>query len=176
MLNSASTIFTLDLYKKHFKKDASQKNLVLTGRLMTIIFVLIGCIIAPYLGDPSFKGIFTYIQEFQGYISPGILAAFVFGFAVKKAPPSAGVVALVACVPVYGFLQWQFNEIAFLNRMAITFGVVLLLMTIITIVKPLKEPIKLPQRENFDMAPTPKLIGLGISVIVVTLALYVIFW
>jgi len=49
-------------------------------------------------------------------------------------------------------------------------------MTIITIVKPLKEPIKLPQRENFDMAPTPKLIGLGISVIVVTLALYVIFW
>ena len=176
MLNSASTIFTLDLYKKHFNRDASQKNLVLTGRLMTILFVLIGCIIAPYLGDPSFKGIFTYIQEFQGYISPGILAAFVFGFAVKKAPPSAGVVALVACVPIYGFLQLQFNEIAFLNRMAITFGVVLLLMAIITIVKPLKEPVKLPQRENFDMAPTPKLIGLGISVIVITLALYVIFW
>ena len=95
---------------------------------------------------------------------------------MKKAPPSAGVTALVACVPVYGFLQWQFNEIAFLNRMAITFGIVLLLMAIITIVKPLKEPIKLPQRENFDMAPTPKLIGLGVAVIIVTLALYAIFW
>ena len=60
--------------------------------------------------------------------------------------------------------------------MAITFGVVLLLMTIITIVKPLKEPIKLPVRENFDMSPTPKLIGLGSLVIIVTLVLYVIFW
>lgn len=176
MLNSASTIFTLDLYKKYFKKDASQKNLIFTGRLMTILFVLIGCIIAPYLGDPSFQGIFTYIQEFQGYISPGILAAFVFGFIAKKAPPSAGVVALVACVPVYGFLQWQFNEIAFLNRMAITFGIILILMTIITVVKPLKEPVKLPKRENFDMSPTPKLIGWGSLVIVATLALYIIFW
>ena len=57
----------------------------------------------------------TYIQEFQGYISPGILAAFIFGILVKKAPPMAGVVALLACVPIYGFLQWQFGEIAFLN-------------------------------------------------------------
>jgi SSS family solute:Na+ symporter len=176
MLNSASTIFTLDLYKKYFKKDASQGNLIFTGRIMTILFVLIGCIIAPYLGDPSFQGIFTYIQEFQGYISPGILAAFVFGFVVKKAPPSAGVVALVACVPVYGFLQWQFNEIAFLNRMAITFGIILILMSIITIVKPLKEPIKLPKRENFDMSPTPSVLGLGLAVIAVTLVLYILFW
>jgi len=176
MLNSASTIFTLDLYKRYMKKDASQKNLVFMGRLMTILFVLIGCIIAPYLGDPKFQGIFTYIQEFQGYISPGILAAFVFGFIVRKAPPSAGVTALVACVPVYGFLQWQFNEIAFLNRMAITFGVIILLMTIITLASPLKEPVKLPSREGFDMSPTPRLIGLGILVIIVTLALYVIFW
>jgi len=176
MLNSASTIFTLDLYKQYIKKDASQKNLVLTGRIMTIIFVLLGCIIAPFLGDPSFKGIFTYIQEFQGYISPGILAAFVFGFVVKKAPPVSGVVALVACVPVYGFLQLQFNEIAFLNRMAITFGIILLLMTIITLVKPLKEPVKLPQRTDIDMTPTPKLVWTGVSVILVTLILYVIFW
>ena len=43
------------------------------------------------VGDPSFKGIFTYIQEFQGYISPGILAVFVFGMIFKKAPAAAGV-------------------------------------------------------------------------------------
>lgn len=176
MLNSASTIFTLDLYKVYIKKDASQKNLVLIGRLMTILFVLIGCIIAPYLGDPKFMGIFTYIQEFQGYISPGILAAFVYGIVVKKAPPAAGVIALLACVPVYGFLQWQFNEVAFLNRMAITFGIVLLLMTIITIAKPLKEPIILPRRTDIDLSPTPRLIWWGGAVIFTTLVLYAIFW
>ena len=176
MLNSASTIFTMDIYKKHFNMDASQKNLVLTGRLMTVLFVLTGCLIAPALGDPSFQGIFTYIQEFQGYISPGILAAFVFGFIIKKAPPSAGVAALVVCVPVYGALQLFFNEIAFLNRMAITFGIIILVMLIITILYPLKEAVKLPVRENFDMSPTPKALALGIAVIVVTISLYIVFW
>jgi SSS family solute:Na+ symporter len=138
--------------------------------------VLIGCFIAPYLGDPKFMGIFTYIQEFQGYISPGILAAFVFGILVKKAPPAAGVTALLACVPVYGFLQWQFNEIAFLNRMAITFGIVLLLMTIITLLKPLKQPVQLPKRTDIDLSPTPQLIWWGSAVIFVVLMLYAIFW
>jgi SSS family solute:Na+ symporter len=176
MLNSASTIFTLDLYKVYVKKDASQKNLVFIGRMMTLLFVLAGCIIAPYLGDPRFMGIFTYIQEFQGYISPGILAAFIFGILVKKASPMAGVVALLACVPIYGFLQWQFGDIAFLNRMAITFGILLFLMTVITLIDPLKEPKALPKRTDIDLTPTPQLIWFGGAVILVTLILYGIFW
>lgn len=176
MLNSASTIFTLDLYKVYVNKNASQKKLVSIGRIMTVLFVFLGCLIAPFLGDPNFLGIFTYIQEFQGYISPGILAAFVFGIIVKKAPPAAGVVALIACVPVYGFLQWQFGEIAFLNRMAITFGIILLLMTAITLIIPLKTPVQLPKRNDIDLTPAPQLIWLGASVIVVTLILYGIFW
>lgn len=77
---------------------------------------------------------------------------------------------------MYGFLQWQFGEIAFLNRMAITFGVILLLMTIITILKPLKEPVILPKRTDIDLTPTPQLIWLGGAVIFVTLILYAIFW
>jgi len=133
MLNSASTIFTMDLFKRHWKKDASQKTLILTGRIATAVFVVIGMIIAPRLGDPRFMGIFTYIQEFQGYISPGILAVFVFGMIFKKAPAAAGVTGLILTVPVYGFLQWQFGEIAFLNRMAITFAVVLIVMALMTL-------------------------------------------
>ena len=176
MLNSASTIFTMDLFKRHWKKDASQKALILTGRTTTAIFVLIGCIIAPYLGDERFKGIFTYIQEFQGYISPGILAVFVFGMIFKRAPAIAGVTGLILTVPVYGFLQWQFGEIAFLNRMAITFGVVLLTLLIITLTKPLAEPKVIPVRKEFDMKPTSSVAWLGAGVIAVTLILYAIFW
>ncbi|MHC4617047.1 MAG: solute:sodium symporter family transporter [Planctomycetota bacterium] len=175
MLNSASTIFTMDLFKRHWKKDASQKALIWSGRISTAVFVLIGMLIAPRLGDPRFMGIFTYIQEFQGYISPGILAVFVFGMIFKKAPPAAGVTGLLLTVPIYGFLQWQFGEIAFLNRMAVTFGVVLLVMLIITLARPLSEPKKLPVREDFDMRPAPSVVWLGILVIAVTIALYVIF-
>ncbi len=176
MLNSASTIFTMDLYRRHFRQDASQRSLVWTGRISTAVFVLAGCLIAPVLGDPRFLGIFTYIQEFQGYISPGILAVFVFGMAVKKAPPMAGVAGLLLTVPIYGLLQWQFGQIAFLNRMAITFGLILLVLAILTAWRPLPEPKVLPERQEFDMRPTPLVKWLGAAVILLTLSLYVIFW
>ena len=176
MLNSASTIFTMDLYKRHLKKEASQRSLIWTGRIATAIFVIIGCVIAPKLGDPQFKGIFTYIQEFQGYISPGILAVFVFGMIFKKAPAAAGVTGLLLSVPVYGFLQWQFGDIAFLNRMAITFGFILLVMLVMTLINPLHTPKTMPVREGFDMKPAPLVKILGAAVIILTICLYIIFW
>ncbi len=176
MLNSASTIFTMDLFKRHWKKDASQKAQIWTGRISSAVFVLLGCIIAPKLGDPNFQGIFTYIQEFQGYISPGILAVFVFGMIFKRAPASAGVTGLILTVPVYGFLQWQFGEIAFLNRMAITFVLVLLVMLIMTLLKPMAQLKEMPVREEFDMTAAPSVKILGGAVIMITLILYVIFW
>jgi SSS family solute:Na+ symporter len=175
MLNSASTIFTMDLVKRHLKKDASDKSLIWTGRIATGVFVVIGMLIAPMLGDPRFMGIFTYIQEFQGYISPGILGVFVFGMIFKKAPPITGVVGLILSVPVYGFLHWQFSEIAFLNRMAITFVIILVVMGLITCIKPLAEPKVIPVREEFDMRPAPSVVWLGAIVIAVTIGLYILF-
>ena len=166
----------MDLFKHHWRNDASQKTLIWTGRIATAVFVVIGMFIAPKLGDPRFMGIFTYIQEFQGYISPGILGVFVFGMIFKRAPASAGVTGLILTVPVYGFLHWQFGWMAFLNRMAITFGVVLLVMLLITLAKPLAEPKVMPVREEFDMKPARSVVWLGAVVIAVTLVLYVIFW
>jgi len=176
MLNSASTIFTIDLYKRHMIKDASQKGLVMIGRVMTVIFVLVGCIIAPRLSDPRFNGVFHYIQEFQGYISPGILAAFVFGFIVKRTPPAAGVASLVLSAPVYGFLQWKYSSVAFLNRMAITFGVVVAAMTLITVLNPLKEPRVMPVKTNYETRPSPTVVVLGSLVIAGVALFYIIFW
>jgi solute:Na+ symporter, SSS family len=176
MLNSASTIFTMDLFRRHFRPNASQRALVWTGRISTAAFVLVGCSIAPFLGDPRFMGIFTYIQEFQGYISPGILAAFLFGMLFHRAPAAAGVAGLVLTVPIYGFLQWQFGDIAFLNRMAITFAIILVVMYLITRANPLPRPRILPERADFDMSPTPLVKSMAATVIVLTVILYMIFW
>jgi len=176
MLNSASTLFTMDIYKRHFRKDISSHTLVTVGRIMTLLFVVIGCLIAPKLGSARFKGIFNYIQEFQGFISPGILAAFVFGLIFKRAPSAAGVSALVLSVPVYGVLLVFSGGIAFLNRIAITFLVLLAVMAVITILKPLPAPRVMPVREDIDMKPAPSVILLGAGVIAITLTLYWIFW
>ena len=176
LLNSVATILTMDLYKRHLKKDATGESLVRIGRYLTVVFVLVVCLIAPHLGNPKFKGIFNYIQEFQGYISPGVLAAFVFGLFIKRTPAAAGITSLLLGVPVYGFLQWQFGHIAFLNRMAITFIILVTVMAIITVIKPLKEPKVLPVRADFDTRSSALLKWLSLIIIAVTLALYIIFW
>ena len=176
MLNSASTIFTMDLYRKYLKKDASQKNLVTIGRISVGVFAVIGCFIAPMLDNPKFGGVFKYIQEFQGYISPGILAVFVFGFLVRKAPPIAGVVGLIINPILYFLLAQIFPKMAFLDRMALSFFAVLAVMGIITLVKPLEKAVEFPVKTDIDLKPSSGAKVFGIGVVIVTLGLYIIFW
>ncbi len=176
MLNSASTIFTMDLYRTYVNKDASQKALITVGRICVMVFMVIGCTIAPLLDNPKFGGIFKYIQEFQGYISPGILAVFVFGLIVKKAPPVTGVVGLILNPIMYFLLARLLPGMAFLDRMAISFFCVLAVMAVITMIKPLEQPVTMPVKTDMDMTPSQTAKILGFVVIALTILLYVVFW
>lgn len=176
MLNSASTIFTIDLYQRHLNPQANPKRLVRIGRISTAVFVVVGCLIAPALDNPKFGGIFKYIQMFQGFVSPGILTVFVFGLVIKKAPPMAAIVALLLNIPIYGALLFFLPEVAFLNHMGITFLILVAVMTFITVAAPLSEPRTLPQVENFDLTCSLSAKVFGALVIVATIALYILFW
>ena len=92
-INSASTILTIDLYSQYVKKDATAREQVTIGRIATAAIALFACLIAPLPG--KFEGVFNYIQEIWGFISPGIVAAFLGGLALKRAPTLAGKVALL---------------------------------------------------------------------------------
>jgi SSS family solute:Na+ symporter len=176
MLNSASTIFTMDLYKRHMHPEASQKTLITTGRIMTILFVIVGCALAPYLAHPRFKGVFNFIQEFQGYISPGIVAAFLVGIGIRRAPPICGAVALLISVPFYGLLQWQMGDVHFLLRMAITFVLIMAVMIVLTLVRPMAKPRVMPVREDMDMRSSPLVLACGLAVMLGVIAFFIIFW
>jgi SSS family solute:Na+ symporter len=170
VLNSASTLFTMDLYLRFFRPGASQRELVRVGRLVTVLALALAAVLAT---SPFLKGgVFTFIQEFQGYVSPGIVAAFVFGFAVKKAPPLAGLLALVLSAPVYGLLAWAFSDVAYLHRMVATFLALVVVMGAVTIVRPLKEPRPLPIREDIDLRPSRPALAGGVAVIVAVLAFF----
>ncbi|MCP3964833.1 MAG: solute:sodium symporter family transporter [Lentisphaerae bacterium] len=176
MLNSASTIVTMDVYNRMIDRKASQKKLILMGRVLTVIFVLIGCFIAPSLADPKFKGVFNYIQQFQGYIWPGVVAAFLFGFIVKKAPGSTGVVALIGGPIIYGIMQYFFTDIHFLIQVFITFIILCAVMTGITIIAPLKEPRNLPVRKEMDVKTEPIVKIIGALVLIAVVIMFIIFW
>lgn len=176
VLNSASTVFTMDLYRRHLRPDASQGRLLAMGRILTLVFVAIGCLVAPSLGHEKFKGVFNFIQEFQGYISPGILAAFLFSFLSRRAPPAAGVTALLVSAPFYGLLQWRLGEVHFLIRMMITFAAVMLLMLAITVARPLPEPRHILELAD-DPEPAPLAVKLcGGAVIAAVILFFIIFW
>ncbi len=176
MLNSASTIFTMDLYKRHIKADTPSHQLVKVGRIMTAVFVLVACAIAPNLENPKFGGIFKYIQMFQGFISPGIVTVFLFGLIVRKAPSFAAITALLGNIVIYGMLLWRWPDIAFLNHMAITFIALVVLMAVITMLRPLPKPVKLPINQDMDVTPSIAAKVVGVIIIIITITLYAIFW
>jgi len=176
MLNAASTIFTMDVYREYINREATQKNLVWVGRSCVPIFVVIGCLIAPQLADPKFRGAFAYIQEFQGYVSPGVLTIFLFGLFVPRTPRFCGVLGLVLSPVVYGFLHLFYGAMAFLNRMAITVGSLCGVLLLATLIAPLRKPVTLPEQTKIEMHASSGAKICGVLVVIMTAVLYVIFW
>jgi SSS family solute:Na+ symporter len=185
MLNSASTIATMDLYSK-FTGEKNPAKLVKVGRGFVVLFVLMAAFVAPKLDN--FESIFAYIQEFQGFISPGILAVFIFGFFSPRTPRYFGAVGIGLNVFSYGAFKWYLgdllvskgwwyaDQIAFLDRMAICFFVVLLAGIILTLVKPMKTPVVLPENKEIELESSQGAKLVGIGVVIATIALYAVFW
>lgn len=184
LLNSASTISTMDVYRRMFHRDASQNVLVWFGRGLTLAFVIAGCAIAPVLDNPKFGGVFQYIQQFQGYIWPGVVAAFIMPFVLPKVPGYAGVVALVTGPLAYAAFQFtgksearpQGHEIHFLLQVLFSFVIVAAIMSIITAVNPLPKEKALPVREEISLETEPVVKIAGGLVILGVIAFFVIFW
>lgn len=176
MLNASSTIFTIDIYKRYISPDASGKAQVLLGRICVVIFTFIAILLAPQLGNPKISNsIFTIIQEGQGFISPGILAIFAFGLLFRRAPRMSGVAGLVTNIIAYGGMKLMFPDIQFLNRMAICFGLSILVMTIMTIIKPLDKPVEFKTATSMDLKSSKSALIGGLVVVGLALVLYLVF-
>jgi SSS family solute:Na+ symporter len=151
--NSIATIFTLDIYKKHFNREASEQRMVWIGRLTVVAAMAIGVLIAPLLGIDK-KGGFQYIQEYTGFVSPGILAMFLLGFFWKKTTSGAAMFATIGGLVfsiILKFLPQMMDlhflapigfavdnghgvvEIPFIDRMFIVFWVVVAGMAAISL-------------------------------------------
>jgi SSS family solute:Na+ symporter len=176
MLNAASTIFAMDIFQKHLAPKATQRSVVTVGRISVVFFAAVAVLLAPTLGNPKISNsIFTIIQEGQGFISSGILAAFAFGLIVRRAPRAAGIASLLTNFISYGLLKLLVPQLQFLNRMAVCFALCVLVMGVMTALKPLAQPFEFKAQTGIALAPSPGAKLAGIGVIVVTLIFYVIF-
>jgi SSS family solute:Na+ symporter len=124
--NSISTIFSLDLYKKYIRKDASERNIVRTGRWAVLISMVLAGIVAPALS--TLDQAYQFIQEYIGFIAPGVLAIFLMGLFWKKTTSAAALAGALLTIPVSTILKFlpsftdgAFPDYPFIDRMSITF-------------------------------------------------------
>jgi SSS family solute:Na+ symporter len=177
MLNACSTIFSLDLYRAYLAPQASQANLVHLGRIAVGVFMVLGCLLAPSLGDPKISNsIFAIIQEGQAYIYSGILAVFLVGLLVRRAPPITGVVGLVLGPVSFWLLKQMAPQISFVNRASMSFGIVLAAMLLITWIKPATKPVEFTSHARIELTSSRSAKVAGLLVVLATLALYAWFF
>jgi SSS family solute:Na+ symporter len=179
--NSISTIFSLDIYKKYFNKEASERKMVLTGRWAVVIAMVIAGILAPAL--KSLDQAYQFIQEYVGFVSPGVLAIFLLGFFWKRTTASAALAGAILTIPISTVLKflpvWTnggFPDIAFLNRMVITFVSITVLMIVMSLAKPKKDGEHEIEVDTSMFKITPGFAVGSVIISGVLIALYTVFW
>lgn len=184
MINSTSTIFTMDIFLPYINKNATDKQTVSVGRLSGAVALLIAIMIAPTLGNLGQA--FQFIQEYTGIVSPGILAVFLTGLFWKRATNNAAIWGAILSIPIAMYFKvapngWSeaalFVNIPFMNQMLIT---TILSITIILIISHLEGKGKVNEKginltsEFFKTSPAFN-IGAFIILLICTV-LYAYFW
>lgn len=197
-VNSISTIFTLDVFKDKIKKEASEDQLLKTGRIVIVTCLAFAVLIAPFMGIDKSGG-FTFIQEYTGFVSPGVVAVFLLGFFWKRTTASAAFMGLISgfilsilfkFLPGFTDLSFLYSsgfsvinpgsgiyEIPFLDRMGFVFLLTVAIMVVVTFSDPKKED----QAKAIHIEPSMFKVSNGflagaLIVIGFLIAIYGIFW
>ena len=133
--NSIATIYTLDIYKKYINRDASDRKLVNIGRISIIISMVLAIVISPFLGIDKAGG-FKYIQEYTGFISPGVFCVFILGFFWKRATARAAFVAILSGFVLSVIFKFGYPDMPFIDRMGWVFLICVGLMVLISLLDP----------------------------------------
>ena len=183
MLNSTSTIFTMDIYRSHFNKNATDSQMVSVGRITAVVALIIAIIIAPQLG--SLGQVFIFIQEYTGVVSPGILAVFLMGLFYKKATNNAAIWGAILSIPIAMYFKvapkgWSdasiFVELPFMHQMGYTCLVTLALIAFISYLDGNKDDSKGINLTK-KLFATNNTFNIGaFSVVLITAFLYAMFW
>ena len=184
MLNSTSTIFTMDIYKQYINKNANDKATVNVGRLSAAVALIIAAITAPLLG--GIDQAFQFIQEYTGVVSPGILAVFLLGLFWKKTTNKAAIIGALTSIPIAMYFKvapkgWSnssfFIDTPFMNQMGYTLILTMIVIVITSLIqhKGKEDEKGIPiTKQLFKTSP---IFNIGsFAVMIILVALYAVFW
>lgn len=130
MVNSASTIFTIDIYNKFIDTSATEKKQVRIGQWAAGGALVIGALMAPALAGAG--QVFQVIQEYTGFISPGVFTVFIFGMFYRKGTAKAALAVVLLSVPLSVAFKFLMPGLPFLDRMAAIFLISSILMIVLS--------------------------------------------
>ena len=177
MLNSTSTIFTMDIYKQYINKNANDKTTVNVGRISAAVALIIAVIMAPLLG--GIDQAFQFIQEWTGVVSPGILAVFILGLFWKKTTNNAAIWGALLSIPIA--LLLKYIPIAalepWMHQMGLTAVLTMLVIIVISYIQNKGKDDEKGIDLSKELFKTSPLFNIGSFVVcIITAALYCLFW
>lgn len=184
MLNSTSTIFTMDIYKPYINKNANDKTTVNVGRLSAAVALIIACIVAPLLD--TLDQAFQFIQEYTGIVSPGILAVFLLGLFWKKTTNKAAIVGVLSSIPIAMYFKvapngWSdsafFVDVPFMDQMGYTAVLTMLIIAGYSLIQHKGKDDEKGIPITKQMFKTSPLFNIGaFAVMIILVVLYALFW
>ena len=175
MFNSTSTLFTMDIYKKYINPNAGDKKLVNVGRLTSLVALVIAAItVKPLLG--GLDQAFQYIQEYSGFIYPGIVVVFGLGLLWKRASNKAAVWSAIATIPLGILFKLTMPDVAFQLRAGYVFMILVTMFIIISLIDKKFMSCELPeQKDRATMNKWAKILG-GAGAFFIFIAAVVTIW
>jgi SSS family solute:Na+ symporter len=173
-INSIATIFTMDLYRAA-KPDTSQKTLVMVGRIVAVVSVFIAvCITKPFLSN--FGQGFQYIQNFTGFVTPGICVIFLLGLFWARTTATAAMVSMLATVVLSWVFYKYLPDYPFMNRVGWCFVAGIVIAVALSLMTPKSAAAMRVDITNVDFK-TGTFFNVAAGLIVVILAaLYYTWW
>ena len=184
-INSIATIFTLDVYATHRKRSrgmseatiasSEEARLVLIGRLSAAVAIVLAIITArPLIGH--FEQGFQFIQEFTGFVTPGITVIFLLGLFWKRATEFGALAAAVGSVLLSFAMWWLLPDFPFMNRMMVVFFAALILAVLVSLARPQTAAANRIETRGMAYATSGSFNILGLGVVLVLIALYATWW
>ncbi len=175
MLNSTSTIFTMDIYKPYINQAASQTKLVNVGRLTAGVALVIAVLLAPLLGGSD--QMFQYIQEYTGLVSPGILAVFLMGLFWKKATNKGAIWGVLCSIPIALIFKLLPFEMPFMDQMFYTCILTIVIIFMVSLSSCPTDDDPKAIKLTSDMFKTDKVFNICAYIICILLAvIYTVFF
>ncbi len=175
MLNSTSTIFTMDIYRTYIRKEVSETHLVRVGRITALAALVIAVATAkPLLG--GLDQAFQYIQEFTGFITPGVCAIFLAGLFWKRATANGALWSISMSIPVSFAFKYLLPQIPFMNRWAYVFFILAAILIVVSILERKGDH---PKAIRFDKGlfhTDTRFKAASILIMAILAALYIMFW